>query len=111
GEARPARDDLLQVPGRERVIASLEVLSSEGDQLPQLVVRAHGQDRITAGHTNGDTQMTGRSICVSPTSEPARLPALPAAPRPRAVPFWPAPRPASARPRRRVAARSASAAS
>src|SRR5438876_822037 len=40
GEHHAARDGLLQMAGRERIIAALEVLSAEGDQLPQLVVHA-----------------------------------------------------------------------
>src|SRR5438552_15306988 len=40
GEGDAARYRLLEMAGRERVIAALEVLPGEGDQLPQLVVHA-----------------------------------------------------------------------
>src|SRR5882724_3770206 len=39
-EPHAAGHRLLEMPGRERVIAALEVLFAEGDQLPHLVVHA-----------------------------------------------------------------------
>src|SRR5262249_39169964 len=40
GEGGAARHGLLEMSSRQRIIAALEMLSAEGDQLPQLVVHA-----------------------------------------------------------------------
>src|SRR6185436_5932772 len=92
GEGHAARNGLLEMPGRQRIIAALEVLSAEGDQLPQLVVHALPgvRPRGSVAWVSRRTEKVAASGAASPDWAAARVPErsgwwAPRASRPRAA--------------------------